>query len=147
VLCPVKILASELTQPDGEPFIKPSLFQPPGIEPERMRAGHAARAGQQSKLPIEVTSALPERSRVKIPSGLTYQRTEIDVDRASESVPTDKALVAIALDVREIIADVLQIEPDASFEQIWPDTAPVSQEMAVRTLTCLMTVRAAKRFL
>jgi hypothetical protein len=112
-----------------------------------MRAGHAARAGQQSKLPVEVASALPERSRVKIPAGLTYQRTEIDVDRASNSVPTNKAFVAIALDVREIIADVLQIESDASFEQIWPDAAPVSQEMAVRTLTRLMTVWAAKRFL
>jgi hypothetical protein len=112
-----------------------------------MRAGHAARTGQQAKVPVEVASTLPECSRVKIPAGLTHQPTKIDVYRASDTIPTHKALVAIALDVRKRIADVLQIESDASFEQIWPDTAPVSQQMAVGTLTRLMTVGAAKRFL
>jgi hypothetical protein len=37
----------------------------------------------------------------------------------------------------------LEIEPDALFEQVRSDTAPISQKMAVRTLTGLMTVRAA----
>ena len=83
---------------------------------------------------------------MEIPSGLIHQRTEIDVNRSSNPIPTDKPIISVAMDVGEIIADVLEIESDASFEQIWPDTAPVSQEMAVRTLTRLMTVRAAKRF-
>jgi hypothetical protein len=83
---------------------------------------------------------------MEIPTGLVHQRAKIDVNRPSDTIPTYKALIAIALDVRERIADVLQIESYASFEQIWPDTAPVSQKMAVRTLTRLMTVRTAKRF-
>ena len=83
---------------------------------------------------------------MEIPAGLIYQRAEIDIDRFSDAVPTHKPIISVAMDVREIITDVLKIEPDASFEQIWPDTVPISQEVAVRTLTRLMTVRAAKRF-
>jgi len=83
---------------------------------------------------------------MKIQSGLTQQSTKVDVNGASDAVPTHKPIISVAMDVREIIADVLEIEPDASFEQIWPDTVPISQEVAVRTLPCLMTVRAAKRF-
>jgi hypothetical protein len=80
---------------------------------------------------------------MEIPPGLTYQRSEIDVDRPSDPVPTYKPVISVAVDIREIIADILEIEPDAPFEQVRPNAAPVSQEMTLWTLTSLMTVRAA----
>jgi hypothetical protein len=80
---------------------------------------------------------------MEIPPGLTYQRSEIDVDRASDPVPTYKPIISVAVDIREIIADVLEIEPDASFEQVRPNATPVSQEMTMRPLARLMTVGAA----
>jgi hypothetical protein len=80
---------------------------------------------------------------MEIPPGLTYQRSEIDVDRPSHAVPTYKPIISVAVDIREIIADILEIEPDASFEQVRPNTAPVSQEMTMRTLARLMTVGPA----
>jgi hypothetical protein len=42
--------------------------------------------------------------------------SEIDVDRPSDPVPTYKPIISVAVDVREIIADILKIEPDAPFE-------------------------------
>jgi hypothetical protein len=80
---------------------------------------------------------------MEIPPGLTYQRSEIDVDRASDPVPTYKPIISVAVDIREIIADILEIEPDAPFEQVRPNAAPISQEMTPWTLTSLMAVRAA----
>src|SRR5947208_8376632 len=41
------------------------------------------------------------------------QRSEIDINRPSDPVPTYKPIISVALNVREIIADVLEIEPDA----------------------------------
>ena len=55
---------------------------------------------------------------MKIPSRLIYQSTKIDVNRSSDAIPGNEARIAIAHDVRERIADVLQIESNASFEQI-----------------------------
>jgi hypothetical protein len=80
---------------------------------------------------------------MEIPPGLTYQRSEIDVDRPSNPVPTYKPIISVTVDIREIIADILKIEPDAPFEQVRSNAAPVSQEMTLRTLSSLMTVRAA----
>src|SRR5262249_52149690 len=99
VLRPVKILARELTRAHGKAFIRPSLFQPPGIEAERIFAGHAARTGQQAKICTQVASCLPKRSRMEIQSGLLLQRAKIDVDRASDAVPARQSLFLLALDV------------------------------------------------
>jgi hypothetical protein len=44
---------------------------------------------------------------MKIPVGLTQEPTKVDVDRNSETIPTNKAVVLIAVDVRQVIADVL----------------------------------------
>jgi hypothetical protein len=79
---------------------------------------------------------------MEIPPGLTYQRSEIDVDRPSDPVPTYKPIISVAVDVREVITDILKIEPHASFEQVRPNTTPVSQEMTMRTLARLMAVGA-----
>jgi hypothetical protein len=43
---------------------------------------------------------------MEIPPGLTYQRSEIDVDRPSDPVPTYKPIISVAVDIREIIADI-----------------------------------------
>ena len=51
---------------------------------------------------------------------------EIDVNRSSDAIPTYKPIIPLALNVGEIIADVLEIEPDSSLEQIRPKTTPVS---------------------
>jgi hypothetical protein len=80
---------------------------------------------------------------MEIPAGLTDQRSEIDINRLSDPVPTNEPIISVAVDVREVITDILKIEPDASFEQVRPNTTPVSQEMTLRTLTSLMAVRAA----
>jgi hypothetical protein len=80
---------------------------------------------------------------MEIPAGLAYQCSEIDINRPSDPVPTNEPIISVALDVREIITDILKIEPHASFEQVRPNAAPVSQEMTLWTLTSLMTVRAA----
>src|SRR4029077_8597441 len=73
VLCPVKVLARELTDSHGEAFVERSLFNPPGIEPERVGLCHSAGTGQEPKIRPDFGSVLPERSRMKIPAGLAYQ--------------------------------------------------------------------------
>ena len=107
-----------------------------------MGAGHAARAGQQAEVRSKFASGLPECSRMEIQSGLTYQCSEIDINRPSDPVPTNEPIISVAVDVGEIITDILKIEPDASFEQVRPNTTPVSQEMTMRTLARLMAVGA-----
>ena len=111
------ILARELTNSCGEPFVQPSLFYPPGIETERVGAGHPARTGQQAQITSEVTSRLPECRPMEIQSGPIRQRTKIDIHRTSETVPACKSLFLFALDVRQRIADILKIESDSSFPQ------------------------------
>jgi hypothetical protein len=48
---------------------------------------------------------------------LIDQGAEIDVHSSSKAVPARKALLLLALEVPEGIADVLEIEPDASFQE------------------------------
>jgi hypothetical protein len=79
---------------------------------------------------------------MEIPAGLAYQCSEIDINRPSDPVPTNEPIISVAVDVREIITDIWKIEPDASFEQVRPNTTPVSQEMTMRTLARLMAVGA-----
>src|SRR5271163_3602736 len=83
---------------------------------------------------------------MKIPSLLTNQFAKIDVHGSAESVPTGKALWLLALDVPKRITHILKIELHTALEQARPLAAPVSEEMAVRTLTCLVAVRAGRRF-
>ena len=77
---------------------------------------------------------------------LTDQRTQVDVHRSPESIPTCEALFLLTVDVPERVADVLEVEPYTAFQQAGALATPVSEEMSVGTLTGLMTVRAAKRF-
>lgn len=43
MLRPVEVLTRKLAHPRRETFVQPSLLAPPGIEPARIHAGHAAR--------------------------------------------------------------------------------------------------------
>ena len=83
---------------------------------------------------------------MEIQSLLTDQRTQVDVHGSPESVPTRESLFLLTLNVPERVADVLEVEPHTTFEQAGPLATPVTREMPVRALACLMTVRAAKRF-
>jgi integrase len=75
-----------------------------------------------------------------------HERSEIDVNRTSKTVPTRKSFWLRAFDIPKRVADVVQIKIDAAFLQARPDTTPVSQEMVVRALTGLMAVRPAECF-
>lgn len=83
---------------------------------------------------------------MEIQSLLTDQRAQVDIHGSPESVPTRESFLLLTLNVPERVADVLEIEPHTMFEQAGPLATPVTQEMSVRALACLMTIRAAKRF-
>jgi hypothetical protein len=83
---------------------------------------------------------------MEIPSLVTGQLAKIDVHRSAESVPNRKALFLLALEVPEGIADVLKIEVHPTLRKARPLSAPVSEEVAVRTLTGFVAVRAGERF-
>jgi hypothetical protein len=78
---------------------------------------------------------------------LTSQRAKIDIYRSAESVPTRESLFLLALDIPEGIADVLKIEFHTALLQARALAAPIPEEVAVRTLTRFVTVRAGERFL
>jgi len=78
---------------------------------------------------------------MEIQTLLTDQRTEIDVYGSAESVPTRESFLLLTLNVPERVANVLEVEPHTMFEQAGPLAIPVTQEMPVRALACLMTVR------
>ena len=84
---------------------------------------------------------------MEIQTRLANQCTEIDVHRSPEPVPTSESLFLLAFDVPQGIADVLKIEFHTTLEQARPLTVPLSEEVAVWPLACLMTVRAAQSFL
>ena len=142
----VEILTRELTHSCGDPFVQPSLFQPPGIEAKRIRARHTAGAGQEPKICSQIAAALPECCRMEIQSLLTDQRTQVDVHRAPKPIPTRESFFLLTLNVPERVADVLEVKPHTAFEQAGPLATPITQQMSVGALACLMTVRAAKRF-
>ena len=142
----VEILTRELAHACGDPFVQPSLFQPPGIEAKRIRARHAAGAAQEPKICSQIAAALPERCGMEIQSVLTDQHTQVDVYGSPESVPTRESFLLLTLNVPERVAYVLEVKPHTTFEQAGPLATPVTKEMPVRALACLMTVRAAKRF-
>jgi hypothetical protein len=54
---------------------------------------------------------------MEVQSMMLHQRTKIDVNRASETVPARKTLFLLTLDVPERIADVMQVELDTAFQQ------------------------------
>jgi len=78
-------------------------------------------------------------------SGLFPQRTEIYVNRASETIPARKTRVVLPLDIRERIADVLNVKVDAASLQPLSLSTPLSEKVAMRALTCLMAIGAAER--
>jgi hypothetical protein len=77
---------------------------------------------------------------------MTGQRAKIDVYRSPKSIPTRKSLFLLALEIPEGIADVLKIEFHAAFQQVRPLAAPVTEEVAMRALTCFVAVRAGEWF-
>ena len=82
---------------------------------------------------------------MKIQPVCAPQLSEIDIYRPTETVPAGKALLLLAFNVPQVIAHVLKIESDTSFQQTRSFTSPFAEQVAVRTLPCLMTVRATKR--
>jgi hypothetical protein len=84
---------------------------------------------------------------MKIPSLMTGQLAKINVHRAAESVPTHKSLFLHTLEVPEGIADILKIEVHSMPRKTRPLSAPVSEQMAVRTLTGFVAIRAGELFL
>jgi hypothetical protein len=84
---------------------------------------------------------------MEIPSLMTGQLAKINVHCAAESVPTRKSLFLHALEVPEGIAHILKIEVHPMPRQTRPLSAPVSEEMAVRTLAGFVAIRAGERFL
>src|SRR5580658_10515770 len=84
---------------------------------------------------------------MEIPSLMTDQLAKINVHRAAESVPTRKSLSLHALEVPQRIADILKIEVHPMPRKAGPLSTPVSEEMAVRTLTGFVAIRAGDRFL
>ncbi len=147
MLCSVEILTCELAHSCNDTFIQPSLLDPPRIEAACIRAGHPAGTGQKAQICSEIAAALPECRRMEIQSLLTGQRAKIDVDRSPESVPTRKSLFLLALEIPEGIADILKIEFHSALLQARTLAAPIPEEVAVRTLTRLVTVRTGKRFM
>src|SRR6202166_5384258 len=83
---------------------------------------------------------------MEIQSLLTDQHTQVYVHGSPKPIPTRESFLLLTLNVPERVADVLEVEPHTTFEQAGPLATPVAQEMPVRALACLMTVRAAKRF-
>ena len=61
---------------------------------------------------------MPECGRMEIQPRLLHQPTKVDVNRASETVPARKSLFLLALDVPERVRDVLEIEPNTTFQQV-----------------------------
>src|ERR1700729_3436432 len=84
---------------------------------------------------------------MEIPSLVTGQLAKINAHCAVESVPTRKSLFLHALEVPQGIADILKIEVHPMPRKTRPLSAPVSEEMAVRTLTGFVAIRAGERFL
>jgi len=72
------------------------------------------------------------------------QGTEIYVNRASETIPACKTRVAFPVDIRERIADVLNVEVNTAAFQPRSLPTPLSEEVAVRALTCLMAIGPAE---
>src|SRR6267143_1984454 len=112
-----------------------------------MLAGHPAGTGEEAQIGTEIAAGLPERCHVEIQPLHTGQRTKINIDGSAEPVPTRESTALLALDVPERVADVLQIESDATLEQTRPRPAPVAQEVPVRALAGLVAVWTAERFL
>ena len=111
-----------------------------------LRARQPAGTSQQTKISAQIAAALPECGRMEIQSVLTDQRTQVDVHRSTETIPTREPLFLLTLNVPERVADVLEVEPHTAFEQAGPLATPSSKEMTLGALACLVAVRATKSF-
>jgi hypothetical protein len=83
---------------------------------------------------------------MEIQTVFTDQRTQVDVHRSTETIPTREPFFLLTLNVPKRVADVLEVEPHTAFEQAGPLATPSSKEMTVGALACLVAVRATKSF-
>jgi len=83
---------------------------------------------------------------VEVQPVLPGQRAKVNIYGSSESVPTGKSPLLLALDIPERIADLLKIKFHSALQKTRPLAAPIPEEVPVRTLTGLVAVGAAKRF-
>src|SRR5215831_10547651 len=75
------------------------------------------------------------------------QLPEVDIHCPTNAIPAVELCFLRALKIRERIADVLEIEMDTLFFQSCPLAAPLTEQVTVRALTCLMAVWTAKSLL
>src|SRR5215469_5195386 len=75
------------------------------------------------------------------------QLPEVDIHCPTNAIPAVELCFLRAVKIRERIADVLEIEMDTLFFQSCPLAAPLTEQVTVRALTCLMAVWAAESFL
>src|SRR5262249_22851526 len=137
-------LLRELADARHDAFIEPALLQPPGIKPERVLAGHAARSGDQPQIISQVASTLPDRGGMEIEPRLFGQGAEIDVDRGPDAVETCRALFLLALDVPQSVGDELKIETNSPFQQTRAFSTPVSQQVPICSLDFFVSVGSAE---
>src|ERR1700685_1670120 len=97
----VEILACKLTNACSHTFIQPSLLNPPGIKATCIRARHPAGTSQQTKISAQIAAALPERCRMEIQTVFTDQRTQVDVHRSTETIPTREPFFLLTPNVPE----------------------------------------------
>ena len=57
---------------------------------------------------------------MEVPTMVTGQCAEIDVDRPAEAVPACKAFRLYALEIPQRIGNILEIETHAALQQAWP---------------------------
>src|SRR5258708_36822096 len=74
------------------------------------------------------------------------QLAEIDVHRSPKAIPTRKSLLLFALDVPKGIADALKIESHTALREAGALATPLPEEVPVRSLSRLLTVRTAPSF-
>jgi hypothetical protein len=83
---------------------------------------------------------------MEIHSGQIEQGTKIDVNSASNAVPTREPLFLLTFEIPERIADILEIEPHTALHKAGSLPAPLSKEMSVRSLAGLSAIGAAQGF-
>ena len=141
----VEVLPGKLADTYDDPLIAKALFYPPGIETEGVAAGHAAGACQQAEVLAEIAACLPDGGCVEICCMPMNERSEIEVYRSSESIPTGESFRLLALDIPEMVGDVLKVKFRASLLQARAFSTPVSQQMSLGIWSELVTVRPAQR--
>src|SRR5262249_55762545 len=144
VLRPIEVLPGKLTGACRDTLVGPTLFEPPRVEAECVRARHSARTRQQIEVLTEDPAALPKACGMEEDVTPPVQLAEVDVNRRADAIPDERTAFFVAVDVPERIAYVLDIEANSTCQQTGPCSIPVAQEIAVQSLTRAMTVRTAE---